>query len=126
MYEIVDKITKTCVEAIRPGIKASDLSRLCNIEFEKAGIKEIWGEGDCSSPHSNRAQRIGHGIGMANTEPPHIALFDHTVIKAGMVITIEPTIAMNYGHFNIESDVLVTEDGNEVLSVAPRELVVIK
>lgn len=126
MYEIVDSITKKCVEAIRPGIKSSDLSRLCNIEFEKIGMKEIWGEGDCSSPHSNRAQRIGHGIGMATTEPPHIALFDHTVIKAGMVITIEPTIATNYGHFNIESDVLVTEDGNEVLSVAPRELVVIK
>lgn len=123
MYEIVDSVTRKCVEAIRPGIKASDLSRLCNTEFEKAGIKEIWGEGDCSSPQSNKAQRIGHGIGMATTEPPHIALFDHTEIKAGMVITIEPTVVTNYGHFNIEADVLVVEDSYDVLSVASRELI---
>ncbi len=123
MYEIVDRITRRCVEAVRPGIIASDLSRLCNIEFEKAGLKEIWGEGDCSSPQSNRAQRIGHGMGMVTTEPPNIALFDHTELKAGMVITIEPTVVTNYGHFNIESDVLVTEDGYEVLSVASRELI---
>ena len=40
-----------------------------------------------------------------------------------MVITIEPTVATNYGHFNIESNVLVTEDGYEVLSIASRELI---
>jgi Xaa-Pro aminopeptidase len=123
MYEIVDGITRKCVEAIRPGIVASDLSKLCNQEFEKAGLKEIWGKGDCSSPQSNKAQRIGHGIGMGTTEPPHIALFDQTELKAGMVITIEPTVVTHFGHFNIESDVLVAEDGYEVLSLASRELI---
>ena len=125
MYEIVNGISDTAVEAIRPGIKASDLSRLCNREFENAGLKEIWGDGDCSSTQSNRAQRVGHGIGMATTEPPHIALFDDTELKAGMVVTIEPTVVTNYGHFNIESNVLVTEDGPEVLSMATTELIVI-
>jgi Xaa-Pro aminopeptidase len=125
MYEIVNGISDTAVEAIRPGIKASDLSRLCNREFEKAGLKEIWGDGDCSSAQSNRAQRVGHGIGMATTEPPHIALFDDTELKTGMVVTIEPTVVTKYGHFNIESNVLVTEDGPEVLSTATTELVVI-
>jgi Xaa-Pro aminopeptidase len=42
-----------------------------------------------------------------------------------MTITIEPTIATDYGHFNIEEDVLVTEDGYEILSRTPRELVVV-
>jgi Xaa-Pro aminopeptidase len=125
MYEIVNGITETIGKAIRPGIKASDLSRLCNREFENAGLREIWGDGDCSSAQSNRAQRIGHGIGMATTEPPHIALFDDTELKAGMVVTMEPTVVTNYGHFNIESNVLVTEDGPEVLSTATTELVVI-
>jgi Xaa-Pro aminopeptidase len=60
---------------------------------------------------------------MVTTEPPHIALFDHTEIKAGMVITIEPTVARNYGHFKMESDVLVVENGYEVLSVASWELI---
>ena len=125
MYEIVNGISNTAVAAMRPGIKASDLSLLCNREFEKAGLKEVWGEGDCSSAQSNRAKRVGHGIGMATTEPPHIALFDDTELKAGMVVTMEPTVVTNYGHFNIESNVLVTEDGPEVLSTATTELIVI-
>ena len=125
MYEIVNGISNTAVAAIRPGIKASDLSRLCNREFENAGLKDVWGEGDCSSAQSNRAQRVGHGIGMATTEPPHIALFDGTELKAGMVVTIEPTVVTNYGHFNIESNVLVTEDGPDLLSTATTDLIVI-
>jgi len=125
LYDWIDKITRNTVEAIRPGVKASELSARCNIEFEMAGLKHLWGDGDCSSPASNRAGRIGHGLGMATTEMPHIALFDHTVLEAGMIITIEPTIATDFGHFNIEEDVLVTEDGYEILSKTPRELVVI-
>jgi Xaa-Pro aminopeptidase len=125
MYDIVNGVSNTAVASIRPGIKASDLSQLCNREFEKAGLKEIWGDGDCSSAQSNRANRVGHGIGMATTEPPHIALFDHTELKAGMVVTIEPTVVTNYGHYNIESNVLVTEDGPDVLSTATTDLIVI-
>ena len=125
VYERVDTITQKTVEAIRPGVKASKLSRLCNIEFEKAGLKDLWGDGDCSSATSNRAQRIGHGIGMAFTEMPHIAIYDHTVLKPGMTITIEPTVVTHYGYFNIEEDVLVTEDGYEVLSKASRELLLV-
>jgi Xaa-Pro aminopeptidase len=125
MYDIVNGISNTAVKAIRPGITASGLSQICSREFEKAGLKDIWGDGDCSSAQSNRANRVGHGIGMATTEPPHIALFDDTELKAGMVVTIEPTVVTNYGHFNIESNVLVSEDGPEVLSKATTELVVI-
>ena len=125
VYEQVDTITRRTVEVIRPGVTASELSRLCNMEFEKTGLKDLWGDGDCSSAASNRAQRIGHGIGMAFTEMPHIAIYDHTVLKPGMTITIEPTVVTHYGHFNIEENVLVTEDGHEVLSKASRALVLV-
>jgi Xaa-Pro aminopeptidase len=125
VYERVDIITRKTVEAIRPGITAAELSRLSSIEFEKAGFKDFWGDGDCSSTASNKAHRIGHGIGMAYTEMPHIAMYDHTVLKPGMTITIEPTVVTHYGHFNIEEDVLVTEDGYEVLSRASRELIIV-
>jgi Xaa-Pro aminopeptidase len=125
VYEKVANITQKTVEAIRPGVTASELSRLCNIEFERAGLKDLWGDGDCSSASSSRAQRIGHGIGMAYTEMPHIAIYDHTVLKPGMTITVEPAVVTHYGHFNIEEDVLVTEDGYEVLSKASRALVIV-
>lgn len=125
MFEIVNDITMNVVDAVRPGLPIASLSKLCNELFERAGLKDLWGPGDCSTAQTNRAQRIGHGIGMATTEPPHIALFEDTLLKPGMTITIEPTIALDFGHLNIESNVLVTEDGYEVLSKAPRELIVI-
>ena len=61
-------------------------------------------------------------MGLAMTEPPHLGLHDETVLKAGMVITIEPGVATTYGTFHVEENVLITEDGCEVLSQAPRHL----
>ncbi|MEM3507666.1 MAG: Xaa-Pro peptidase family protein [Candidatus Bathyarchaeia archaeon] len=114
-YQIVCRITKTCIEAIKPGVKASDVAKLCNKEFQKEGLEITF-----------RAGRIGHGMGMMLTEPPHIAVYDETVLKPGMVITIEPGIVADYGCFHVEENVLVTEDGYEILSIAERELKVIK
>jgi hypothetical protein len=39
-----------------------------------------------------------------------------------MVITVEPAVATAYGTFHVEEQVLVTPEGGEVLSRAPREL----
>jgi len=124
MQENVMKITRTIIEAIKPGIKASDLSRIADNEFKRAGLADLWGRGDCAGPSSNKAGRIGHGIGLLTTEPPHIAKYDDTVLRPGMVITAEPGIVTDYGHFHAEDDVLVTEDGHEVLSKIPRELII--
>jgi Xaa-Pro aminopeptidase len=122
LYDVVNDVTCKVVAAVRPGVTTSELSAVCDVEFEKAGMGHFWGAGDCSTQFSNRAHRIGHGIGMATTEPPHVALYDHTVLAPGMTITIEPSIANHLGHFNIEENVVVTEDGCEILSTASREL----
>jgi Xaa-Pro aminopeptidase len=39
-----------------------------------------------------------------------------------MVVSVEPGIATEYGTFHVEEDVVVREDGCEVLSTSPREL----
>ncbi|MEM2896283.1 MAG: Xaa-Pro peptidase family protein, partial [Candidatus Bathyarchaeia archaeon] len=114
-HRIVCKITKTCIEAIKPGVKVSHIAKLCNKEFQKEGLTITF-----------RAGRIGHGMGMMLTEPPHIAVYDETMLKPGMVITIEPGIVADYGCFHVEENVAITEDGYEVLSTASRELKVIK
>lgn len=124
MQRIVVKVTGAVIEAVKPGMKASDVSIICDKEFKKAGLSEIWGVGDCASPSSNMACRIGHGVGLFLTENPHIAKYDHTVLKPGMVITVEPGIHTDYGHFHAEEDLLITEDGYEILSKIPRELVI--
>ena len=47
---------------------------------------------------------------------------DPTILAPGMLITVEPVVYDQTGIYCIEEMVLVTEDGHEVLSGAPREL----
>lgn len=58
-------------------------------------------------------------------EYPYFGKSDET-IKAGMVLTDEPGIYLDdkYG-VRIEDDLLITEKGCEVLTLAPKELIVI-
>jgi len=56
------------------------------------------------------------------TEPPSVAPYDHTAIRPGMILTIEPGIGTRHGIYHHEQNVLVTEGETEVLSTAPIEL----
>ena len=55
--------------------------------------------------------RYGHGLGMQLTEFPSIAAFDHTVLQAGMVITLEPSLMLSAEKMMVfEENILITEN----------------
>jgi Xaa-Pro aminopeptidase len=112
---LIHKITMRGVEMVRPGVKVSKIANTVNAELGKLDLPIV-------DNVSGEAARVGHGIGLAQTEQPHIAEYDDTILEPGMVITIEPAIATPYGAFRVEEDAVVTEDGYELLSTAPREL----
>jgi Xaa-Pro aminopeptidase len=113
--EAIRQITWAAIEQIRPGLKASELARFCNAKLERLGFAF-----DLSI--SGLASRVGHGLGMDVTEPPHIAEYDHTVLEAGMVIAMEPGVATEYGTFHVEENIVVEPEGHQVLSEAQRTL----
>ena len=56
-------------------------------------------------------------------ESPRLAVKNQTLLKPGMVITVEPGIYLpGWGGVRIEDDVLVTRGGHEVLTTAAKEL----
>jgi len=61
-------------------------------------------------------------MGIMSTEPPSITRQDQTVLHEGMIINIEPGFVKDNGVFNIEENVVVTNDGAEILSGAKRTL----
>ena len=52
-----------------------------------------------------------------------MAVKNQTVLRPGMVVTVEPGIYLpGWGGVRIEDDVLVTRTGHEVLTHAPKQL----
>ena len=100
---------------MRPGVTASAIARFCLVRLEDLRFP-------ITSSITVLASRVGHGMGLNMTELPHLSIHDHTHLEPGMVITIEPGVATKYGTFHVEENVLITEDGFEILSECPREL----
>jgi Xaa-Pro aminopeptidase len=67
-----------------------------------------------------------HGLGLASSEPPFVRLDSDDVLLPGMVLSCEaylPQDGMTYGS---EEDIVITEDGCEVLSDPDQGLYVIE
>ncbi|MEK6217428.1 MAG: Xaa-Pro peptidase family protein, partial [Boseongicola sp.] len=58
--------------------------------------------------------RLGHGLGMQLTEWPSLLPKDQTVLEPGMVLTLEPGIALEGGKIMVhEENILITAAGAE-------------
>lgn len=108
--------TEAGLRTARPGATAEDVWRSMADVLSAGGTR------------GNNVGRLGHGLGLALTEPPSNMLGDRTVLEAGMVLTIEPGIEYAPGKMIVhEEDVVITTDGCELLTPrAPRELWVIR
>lgn len=109
--QVAEGITQIGVELVRPGASTRDIARRCAQEIKRFPYP-------VTSDIGYLAARIGHGIGITAIEPPNVAEYEETILEPGMVITIEPGVATDFGVFHVEQDVLVTESGHEVLSTA--------
>lgn len=118
MQRAIRQIGEQGVSMVRPGAPVREIAAVVNERVSAISAP-------ITSAVSTIAGRIGHGIGFDVTEPPHISEEDDTILSAGMVVSIEPGVATSYGLFHIEEDVVVTEDGCEILSRAPWELMTV-
>ena len=110
MYEAVYEANRAAREFARPGITCAALDRVARQVIEEAGFGEYF------------IHRLGHGLGLSVHELPNIVAGDETVLQPGMVFTIEPGVYIpQVGGVRIEDNVLVTEDGIDVLTSLPRE-----
>ena len=108
-------INDAMIEATRPGEPVRKVAEAAAEAFRKCGIEVSLGSG-----------RVGHGMGLMSTEPPHVALYEETVCEPGLIFTIEPRITNDRGVFNCEELLLVTASGVEVITTAPRQITYIQ
>jgi Xaa-Pro aminopeptidase len=111
VYGVVLRAQRKAIAAIRPGAVAQDVDQAAREVIAEAGFGRYFGHG------------LGHGIGLQVHEAPRLASNSTTVLKSGMVVTIEPGIYLpGWGGVRIEDDVLVTRSGHKVLTSVPKEL----
>ncbi len=111
VYGVVLAAQRAAIAAIRPGAVLKEIDAIARGVIEAAGHGEHFG-------HS-----LGHGIGLAVHELPRLAPDQDGKLAPGHVVTVEPGIYQpGWGGVRIEDDVLVTEEGNEVLTSVAREL----
>lgn len=66
---------------------------------------------------------LGHGVGLVIHEEPFMKNTSDFTLKSGMVVTIEPGVYIpGWGGMRIEDTVLVTDDGFELLTHFPWDL----
>ncbi len=70
--------------------------------------------------------RLGHAIGMDVHEPPFLTADDHTMLREGMMFTVEPSITQfNTFSARVEDVVVVRQGGGEPLTSGFQEMRVI-
>ena len=109
IYELVLSANRAAIAAARPGITGRQLDAVARKVIGKAGYGRKFGHA------------LGHGVGLEIHELPVASKRSATVLKPGMLVTIEPGvyIAGELG-VRIEDVVLITEGGCEVLTTSAK------
>lgn len=112
VYAVVLEAQGRAIDAIRPGVKLSEVDAAARDYITEQGFGKRFDHG------------LGHGIGLDIHELPRFSRSSEGVLQPGMVVTVEPGIYLpGWGGVRIEDDVLVTRDGCEVLSTrVPKDL----
>jgi Xaa-Pro aminopeptidase len=111
VYRVVLEAQQRAIAAVRPGALAHDVDAVARNFIAQAGFGRRFRHG------------LGHGLGLQVHEGPRLAVKSQTVLRPGMVVTVEPGIYLpGWGGVRIEDDVLVTRTGYEVLTSVPKRL----
>jgi Xaa-Pro aminopeptidase len=114
IYDIVLRAQLNGVEKVRAGMTGKEADALTRDIIDAAGYGDAYG-------HST-----GHGIGLEVHEQPTLSKASELVLKPGMMVTVEPGIYVSgLGGVRIEDDVLITENGCEIITKSTKELLIL-
>ncbi len=120
-YDTMVGIEDALFDEMRPGRTWESIYDLAAKLAGEAGYGDVFmGSG------SEQVRFVGHGIGLDLDEPPLLAPKMIDLLEAGMVIAVEPKVALpEIGIVGIEDTVVVREDRVESLTKADDEFLVV-
>lgn len=113
-YEVCLGAQEEAVAAVQVGAVGEVVDGIARRRIDGEGFGEAFGHG------------LGHGVGLVVHEDPRLAPESEHVLAAGNVVTVEPGIYLSgLGGIRIEDLVVVGDDGPEVLTTFPKQLVTV-
>jgi Xaa-Pro aminopeptidase len=114
MLDVVLASQAAGVAAVTSGADCATVDKACRDLIEEAGMGDAF-------LHST-----GHGVGLDIHEEPRVSSRSTATLRPGHVVTVEPGVYLTgIGGVRIEDTVLVTEDGCERLTLAPKDPMVV-
>ena len=106
-HEVVWDATEAGFNAARPGATTTDLWNAMNDVMVVGGSL------------GNDVGRLGHGLGIELTERPSNTATDNTVLKSGMIMTLEPGMLFAPGRQMVHEENIVINPGRRRMAHNP-------
>jgi len=114
IYDLVREAQERAIGAIRVEVSCQEIDRTAREFLGEAGLEDYFSHG------------LGHGVGLDVHEAPRLAAGREDLLRAGMVVTVEPAVYLpGVWGIRIEDTVLVTEGGCERLTQTSKELTIL-
>jgi Xaa-Pro aminopeptidase len=114
IYDICLESQLAAIDGIKPGMTGVQADGIARKVIADAGYGENFGHG------------LGHGVGIDIHEAPRLSVESPDTLQVGNVITIEPGIYLpGIGGVRIEDLAVVREDGVELLTSFPKDLLTV-
>jgi Xaa-Pro aminopeptidase len=111
-YDVCLEAQKRACANIKAGLTGVEADALAREPITAAGFGDSFGHG------------LGHGVGLAVHEAPRLSTESTDTLEVGHIVTIEPGIYLTgLGGVRIEDLAVVREDGVELLTAFPKELI---
>ena len=113
LIKAVRTAQKRAMATVQAGVSGKVVHQAAATYFEEKGYKTTTNQ----AVPEGFIHSTGHGVGLGLHEPLRISSQSQTILKAGMVVTLEPGLYYpGIGGVRIEDVVAVTEKGFELLS----------
>ena len=99
------------LQVMAPGVTAAEVELATVRLAQELGVAE------------SLRHHVGHSIGLEGHEAPFLDRGEDAVLEEGMVFTVEPGVYVKeLGGFRHSDTVVITAEGNRVMTVYPRDL----
>lgn len=119
LYSQLKEIADYLIQTIEPGLKCREIYQMAIEKSKELKVTDAF----LNFGKGQKSRMIGHGVGLELNEPPILSMYDASEVSDGYVVALDMHMMdKNVGVVKLEDLILVTDNGNDILTISPRNL----